>query len=131
MSELITRVLKDLRARQKELQPLAEEYREVESTINALEQTVGPADPTPRRGARRKSSPNGARRGRPRKGEPTRSDQFLAWAREQPGITIGEAAERMSVQPNYLYRVSAKLEGEGSIARDGERGFITRDPARV
>ena len=124
MSELITRVLKDLRARQKELQPLAEEYREVESTIDALEQTVGPADPTPRRGARRKSSPNGARRGRPRKGEPTRSDQFLALVREQPGISISQAAERMSVQPNYLYRVSARLEQEGKIAREGKRGFV-------
>ena len=124
MSELITRVLKDLRARQKELQPLAEEYREVESTINALEQTVGPADGTPRRGARRKSSSTGARRGRPRKGEPTRSDQFLALVREHPGISISEAAQRMSVAPTSLYRVSARLEQEGKIAREGKRGFV-------
>jgi len=124
MAELVSRVLKDLRARQKELQPLAEEYREVESTIDALEQTVGPADGTPRRGARRKSSSTGARRGRPRKGEPTRSDQFLALVREHPGISISEAAQRMSVQPTSLYRVSARLEQEGRIAREGKRGFV-------
>jgi hypothetical protein len=29
----------------------------------------------------------------------------------------------MSVAPTYLYRVSAKLEEEGKIARDGQRGF--------
>ena len=124
MAEVVSRVLKDLRARHKELQPLAEEYREVDSAITALEQTGGLAESAPRRGGGHQRSPTGARRGRPRKGEPTRSDQFLALVREQPGISISQAAERMSVQPNYLYRVSARLEQEGKIARDGERGFV-------
>jgi hypothetical protein len=117
MSQVITTALKEMKARQKELQPLAAEFRQVESAIQALEQTRGRTQPT--RGSTRKG---GARRGRPRKGEPTRSDQFLALVREQPGITIGEAAKHLSVQANYLYRVAAGLERNGAVVRD-DGGF--------
>ena len=124
MSEVITKALKDLRARQKELAPLAEEFREIEAAIAALEPTNGSTARQPRRTRPPKSTTGRARRGRPRKGEPTRADEFLALVREQPGISTSDAAQRMSVAPAYLYRVSAKLEEEGKIASDGQRGFV-------
>ncbi len=58
MSEFVNKVLKELRARQRELKPLAQEHTEVESAINALEQIDGLAGST-RRGRRR--SPKSAR----------------------------------------------------------------------
>jgi hypothetical protein len=127
MAEIITKALKDLKARQKELQPLVAEYHEIESAIQTFEQNSGGA-PTSSRKRSRKAATKGARRGRPRKGEPTRAEQFLALVQEQPGITISEAAKRMSIEPNYLYRVSADLEKQGTIGRDG-KGFKPRETA--
>ncbi len=54
MAEAVTKALTDLRARQKELQPLAEEYRQVESAIHALEQVDGLGNGPKARGARRR-----------------------------------------------------------------------------
>jgi len=51
-------------------------------------------------------------------------DQFLALVREDRGISITQAAEGMGVQPSSLYRIAAKLEREGAIARDGQRQFV-------
>jgi len=124
MPKVITKALKDLRARQKELTPLAEEFREIEAAIAALEPANGSTARRPRRTRPAKATTGRARRGRPRKGEPTRADQLLELVREQPGISITEAAQRMSVQPSYLYRVSAKLAEEGKIASDGQRRFV-------
>jgi len=112
MAEVITKALKELRARQTELSPLAAELRQVEAAITALEPSERSAGGRSRRNQSAARMPAGRpRRGRPRKGEPTRADQLLALVREQPGISITEAAQRMSVQPSYLYRVSAKLGG--------------------
>lgn len=114
--------MKDLRARQKELEPLAAEYKQVQSAIQALEQANGRARSSGRGDSVRWSS-SGARRGRPRKGEPTRSDQFLALTSEEPGITIGDGAKRLSIQPNYLSRIVAQLAAEGTIERRERRIF--------
>jgi hypothetical protein len=118
MSGVIDKMLKDLKARQKELEPLVAEYHQVEAAIHAFEQGDG-GTPSSSRGRTRKSASGGARRGRPRKGEPTRSDQFLALVKEQPGITVSQAAKHMNAQPNYLYRVSAGLVDQGTISKDG------------
>jgi hypothetical protein len=115
MSQVITTALKEMKARQKELQPLAAEFRQVESAIQALEAVDGGSKPAPRGPGRRRAT--GRRRGRPRKGERTRAEQFFALVQEHPGVTIGEAAEHMSVQPNYLYRVVAQLESDGTVER--------------
>ena len=108
-----------------ELQPLAAEFRRVEAAIQALETADGASKP-PRTSAKVRAT--GKRRGRPRKGEPTRADQFVALVKEQPGIKISEAAKEMSVQPTSLYRVVSKLEGEGAIRRDGT-GLVPREGA--
>ena len=126
----VPRLLDELRQRRDELRPLVEELSQIEAAIQALERVGAPA----RSGSRRSGSGNGRRgprgagsgrprRGRPPKGEPTRSDQFLALVESQPGISISEAAERLSIEPNYLYRVSATLQREGTIRKDG-RGFV-------
>jgi hypothetical protein len=84
------------------------------------------------------SSPNGAsadarsagtpvrRRGRGpgrprgRRGGNTRAAQALDLVRQQPGITIPQIAEAMSIEPNYLYRVLPRLVNEGKVSRDGQ-----------
>jgi hypothetical protein len=127
----VTRLLGELKQRRDELRPLVDELSQIESAIAALE----PVGASPRGGARRGRAGNGRRgprsggqgtrprRGRPPKGEPTRSDQFLALVEQQPGIGIGEAAQQLAIEPNYLYRVSATLQREGTIRKDG-RGFV-------
>jgi len=124
--DVVARVLKELKARRAELQPLVDEHREVESALNALEQTSGGGGPSRRRSKGSQRPTKGARRGRPRKGQPTRSDQFLALVREQPGISISQAAERMGVQPTSLYRIASKLEQEEAIVKSDKRGFEAR-----
>jgi predicted Rossmann fold nucleotide-binding protein DprA/Smf involved in DNA uptake len=116
MSDIIHTSLKTLKARRKVLQPLASEYEEVESAIQALQQAHGAA---PKASGARKRPRSGPRRGRPRKGEPTRSDQFLALVQDEPGLTIGEGAKRLGVQPSSLYRVVAQLQERGAIEKRG------------
>jgi DNA-binding IscR family transcriptional regulator len=38
----------------------------------------------------------------------------------QPGITIPQIAEAMSIEPNYLYRVMPKLVADGQVRREGQ-----------
>jgi len=128
MAETVSRMLSELRSRRDELRPMVEELTQIESAISALEQlepqnaaAARRRGPGRRRGPARGATP-GRRRGRPPKGEPTRSDQFLALVEQRPGITISEAAAELGIEPNYLYRVSATLQREGTIIKDG-RGF--------
>lgn len=127
MAETVSRMLSELRKRRDELRPMVDELTQVESAITALEQ-LEPKSATGGRGrgggrtrGPRRGTP-GRRRGRPPKGQPTRSDQFMALVEQRPGITISEAAEELGIEPNYLYRVSATLQREGTIAKEG-RGF--------
>lgn len=64
----------------------------------------------------------GRRPGRPRgrRGGNTRANQALELVRNQPGITIPQIAEAMSIEPNYLYRVMPKLVSEGQVRREGQ-----------
>jgi transposase len=114
MSQVITTALKEMKARQNELQPLAAEFKQVEAAIQALEGAAG-ASMLSREHS--KATTSGRRRGRPRKGERTRAEQFFALVKEHPGVTISEAAKRLDTQPTSLYRVVSKLEVEGSVER--------------
>jgi DNA-binding IscR family transcriptional regulator len=40
--------------------------------------------------------------------------------RGNPGITIPQIAEKLKIEPNYLYRVMPKLVNEGLVTRDGQ-----------
>jgi hypothetical protein len=114
MTDTADRILDDLRRRRDELRPLVDELQRIEAAIDALERLDhgagnGTATAAPR---------PGRRRGRPRKGEPNRSDQFLALVQDG-GTTIPAAAKAMGMGPNYLYRIAGTLESEGTIRKEG------------
>jgi hypothetical protein len=67
-----------------------------------------------RRATRRAGRPRG------RRGGNTRSNQALELVRSQPGITIPQLAERLKIQPNYLYRVMPKLVADKQVKREGQ-----------
>ncbi|MEA2144540.1 MAG: hypothetical protein QOG59_127 [Solirubrobacteraceae bacterium] len=73
----------------------------------------------PRASVRRRSS-RGPGRPRGRRGGNTRASQALELVRQQPGITIPQIAEAMSIEPNYLYRVLPRLVNEGKVSRNGQ-----------
>jgi hypothetical protein len=78
----------------------------------------------PRRAARttNRTSSTTRRPGRPRgrRGGNTRANQALELVQSQPGITIPQIAEAMSIEPNYLYRVMPKLVADGQVRREGQ-----------
>jgi hypothetical protein len=113
MTDTADRILDDLRRRRDELRPLIDELQRIEAAIDALERLdrgVGNGAPMAPR--------TGRRRGRPRKGEPNRSDQFLALVQDG-GTTIPAAAQKLGIGPNYLYRIAGTLESEGTIRKEG------------
>jgi hypothetical protein len=60
----------------------------------------------------------GRPRGRSRSG--TRANQALELVRSTPGITIPQIAEKMGIEPNYLYRVMPRLATDGQVRREGQ-----------
>lgn len=40
--------------------------------------------------------------------------------RANPGITISQLAEKMSIKPNYLYRVMPQLQAEGKVRKKNQ-----------
>jgi hypothetical protein len=123
MTGFVDSTVKDIDSRLKELQ---EEVAKLEAARAALVGAArrGPGRP---RGTRTAAAPaatprRGRRPGRPRgrRGGNTRSNQALELVRQQPGITIPQIAESLSIEPNYLYRVMPKLVSEGLVTRDGQ-----------
>jgi hypothetical protein len=123
MTDTADRILNDLRARRDELRPLVGELDRIEAAIDALERVDVTSN-----GNGNGAAPQSAgtapqrRRGRPRKGEPNRADQFLALVR-RGSISIPDAARELGIGPNYLYRIAGTLESEGTIRKDG-REFV-------
>jgi hypothetical protein len=135
VSDFLEQKRKEISERMRELEPLIEEYRQLEAAAGAL------AGVAPARGAAAKASParrpaparprgaasaaatDGAarRRGRPR-GSGTRARQALELVDSRPGITIPEMASEMGIKQNYLYRVLPTLEKEGKVVKR-ERGW--------
>jgi hypothetical protein len=60
----------------------------------------------------------GRPRGRSRGG--TRANQALELVRGTPGITIPQIAQKMGIEPNYLYRVMPRLATDGQVRREGQ-----------
>jgi hypothetical protein len=148
MTDLLNDTRAEIAARLAELEPLLEEYQELQAAAAALKKIPagsrqGASNASPRRGssgrprvraATRPASPEAStspatarparktraktRGGRP-KGTGKRTVQALALIGEQPGITIPELAERMGVVRTYLYRVLPPLQKEGKIAKSG------------
>jgi hypothetical protein len=131
VSDFLKTKREEIAARLRELQPLVEEYRQLEAASAALAGLPGATrtarTPTPRRGRapvrapRARKAPSTGRRGRPR-GSGTRALQTLELVKAQPGITIPEIAGRMGIKQNYLYRVLPGLEKDGKVVKR-ERGW--------
>ena len=63
--------------------------------------------------ARRPRTGGRTRRGRGSRSN-TRADQALALIKQNPGIKVPDIADKMGIRQNYLYRVTAGLEGSVS-----------------
>jgi len=116
----------------RELEPLVDEYRQLEAAAAALAGLPGAtpraAARAPRRGrtaarpaARTRKAASAGRRGRPR-GSGTRALQTLELVKAKPGITIPEIATQMGIKQNYLYRVLPGLEKDGKVVKR-DRGW--------
>jgi hypothetical protein len=134
VSDFLKTKREEIAARLRELEPLVEEYRQLEAASAALAGLPGATRTVtaPRRGrapvraARARKSPSTGRpstgrRGRPR-GSGTRALQTLELVKAQPGITIPEIASRMGIKQNYLYRVLPGLEKDGKVVKR-DRGW--------
>ena len=135
MTDFLKKTLKDIEARRRELEPLVEEYRQLEEAAAALQGVNGAEAATAAPRARRAAAPSRSagrrraagssgtgRRGRPR-GSGKRAQQALDLVAGQPGITIPELAKAMKIQPNYLYRVLPGLEQDGKVKKKGKGWF--------
>lgn len=132
MADFLEEKRREIEARLKELRPLVDEFHRLEAAARALD-GVGDSSvaPAPARRTRRAKTTgtkaSTGRRGRPR-GTGTRSKEALALVRKQPGITIPELAEAMSIKQNYLYRVLPGLAQDGLVTKQG-RGWHPKDAA--
>lgn len=109
------------------LRELKEEVAKLEAARSALvggrrgpgrpraARAAAAATATPRRRSGRRP---GRPRGRSRGG--TRANQALELVRTTPGITIPQIAEKMGIEPNYLYRVMPRLLTDGQVKREGQ-----------
>jgi hypothetical protein len=102
------------------LEQLRDEVRRLEAAAAALYGGNGT-----RRGLGRPGGSGGTTsrstgsRGR-RRASGTRAAQAEKLVRENPGITIAELAARMSIKPNYLYRVLPRLQRDGKVRKRGK-----------
>jgi len=118
---------KEIAARLRELEPLVEEFRQLEAAAAALAGLpatgrTNASRPRTRRAASTASAPR--RRGRPR-GSGTRALQALELVKAQPGISTSDIANAMGIKQNYLYRVLPALERDGKVSKRG-RGWFAR-----
>ncbi len=123
MADFVDETVKDIDRRLSELQ---EEVKRLEAARSALLGIRrGPGRPPGSRtttSRKTRSRASGRRAGRPRgrRNGGTRSAQALELVRGNPGITIPQIAEQLSIEPNYLYRVMPKLVGAGEVRREGQ-----------
>jgi sugar-specific transcriptional regulator TrmB len=101
---------------------LKERIGELESELAKLQRAL--ANLTDGRQGRRgpgrpRASATTTARGRRRRRGGTRADQAVKLIKQNPGITASEIARRMSIQPNYLYRVLGDLQKEGKVKKSG------------
>jgi transcriptional regulator with GAF, ATPase, and Fis domain len=123
--------------RLKELEPAVAEYRELEEVAKRLgiDAAAAPA-PSGTGGSRRRraarasttsartssAAPKSARR-RSSRGAASgqRQQQLLELVRQQPGITVRDAAANLGVDPTGLYRVVRRLEESGDVRKNGRQ----------
>ena len=102
---------------------LAELEKERKALEEALRNLGGKARSTVRRG-RGPGRPPGSgtkKRRRKRKGG-TRAEQAVKVVKANPGISAGEVAKQLKIQPNYVYRVMSDLVADKKVKKKG-RGY--------
>jgi DNA invertase Pin-like site-specific DNA recombinase len=92
--------------------------RALASLTDGREGRRGPGRP---RGSAATGS-SGDRRRRRRKGG-TRAEHALKVVSENPGVSASEIAQRLSIKPNYMYRVLAELQADGTVRKEGRAYF--------
>jgi hypothetical protein len=102
---------------------LKERINELESELAKLQRALANLTDG-RQGRRGPGRPRGSRAGtttrrRRRRRGGTRADQAVKLIQQNPGITAAEIARRMSIQPNYMYRVLGDLQKEGKVKKSG------------
>lgn len=108
---------------------IEERIRELDDERKRLERALGDLGGTRRgpgrpRGSgsgsstRRRSSGGRTTKRRRRRGG-TRAEQALKHVTENPGIRASEIAAKMSIKPNYVYRVMSELESDGRVTKKG------------
>jgi hypothetical protein len=135
MTNFVETTLKDIEQRLKDLRDEVQKLEAAKSALGGLSEAPARAI---RRGRSRASAAvsaaasaagsaprrarGGRRPGRPRgsRGSNTRAKQALDLVRNSPGITIPQIAQRLGIEPNYLYRVMPKLVSDGQIRREGQ-----------
>jgi hypothetical protein len=128
MADFLTEKRQEIDNRLKELRPLYEEYQtlvKAQEALAGMEQPRrrGPGRPPGSKSTRTRSSSGNGRRRRRRRAGGTRGDQALSVVRQNPGITVSELGDKLGIaQKNYLYRVMANLQEDGTVRKEG-RGF--------
>jgi hypothetical protein len=127
MADFLAEKRQEIDNRLKELRPLHDEYLKLEKAQEALAGMEQPRRRGPGRppGSTKSTAAkgNGRRRRRRRRSGGTRGDQALAVVRQNPGISVSELGDKLGVaQKNYLYRVMANLQEDGTVRKEG-RGF--------
>jgi len=92
---------------------LAKLQRALANLTDGRQGRRGPGRP---RGSRARATTT--RRRRRRRGG-TRADQAVKLIKQIPHNTAYEIARRMSIQPNYMYRVLGDLQKEGKVKKSG------------
>ena len=120
MPDALTKLRSDLEKRLRELEPFIKEHQHLHEALDALkgvgtraERAVKSTAKSPR-SATARTATRGP--GRPR-GTGGRAQDALKLVHLHPGITIGELAKRMKIQPNYLYRILPHLEKDGKVKK--------------
>ena len=145
----MTSVLEELRTleqrlmdRLAELQPLVDEYEELQRLADRLGVTAA-APPTPAREAakphraprsrrttpaRRRGTGGATSRSRPGGTQATgreRRARVLELIGEQPGITVPDLSRTIGVEPPSVYRIVRRLQQEGAITKQGKSLELT------
>jgi predicted HTH transcriptional regulator len=102
---------------------LKERISELERELSKLQRALASLTDG-RQGRRGPGRPRGSRVGattprRRRRRGGTRADQAVKLIQQNPGITASEIAKRMSIKPNYMYRVLGDLQKEGKVKKSG------------
>lgn len=125
VDELVENTRKQFAAKLDELRPAHEQYLKLEGIIANFDGIANGATPRGGGSARRRGTT--ATADRASRGQ--RPQEFVGLVRENPGITVSEAAEKMDgMNPNYLYRLAKDLTaGETPELRKDGKGYYVID----